>query len=166
MTLRAFYSGSFDPVHNGHLDVIERVLKFADELVIGIGVHDGKKPMFDVDERISMLQETTADIAAKMGKEISIVTFDNLAVFGARDNGANVIIRGLRDSTDFNYEAQMDGMNARMAPELETVYLTASPEMRHIAANLIRQIAGMGGDITDFVPENVAAKIKTKFTGN
>ena len=110
-----------------------------------------------------MLTEVTSSIAEKMGKDITIVPFDNLAVDGARDNGADVIIRGLRDSTDYNYEAQMDGMNSRMAPDIETIYLSASPEMRHIAANLIRQIAAMGGDVSHFVPDAVDAKLKQIF---
>ena len=165
MTLRAFYPGSFDPVHNGHLDVIERALKFCDALVIGVGVHPGKKPLFTADERIELIEADSGLIAQKMGKEITVVTFDNLSVDAARDNGADVIIRGLRDATDFNYEAQMDGMNSRMAPDLETIYLSASPEVRHIAANLIRQIAGMNGDVSQFVSENVAKALKQKFGG-
>jgi len=162
MTLRAFYPGSFDPVHNGHLDVIERALKFCDTLVIGVGVHPGKKPLFTADERIELIEADTGLIAEKMGKEITVVTFDNLSVEAARDNGADVIIRGLRDATDFNYEAQMDGMNSRMAPDLETIYLSASPEVRHIAANLIRQIAGMKGDVSQFVSQDVALALKQK----
>jgi len=162
MTLRAFYPGSFDPVHNGHLDVIERALKFADSVVIGVGVHPGKKPLFTAQERIALIEEDAGIIAQKMGKELSVVTFDNLSVDAARDNGADIIIRGLRDSTDFNYEAQMDGMNAQMAPDLETIYLSASPEVRHIAANLIRQIAGMKGDVSHFVSENVLAALNKK----
>ena len=162
MTLRAFYPGSFDPVHNGHLDVIERALKFCDTLVIGVGVHPGKKPLFTADERIELIEADTGLIAEKMGKEITVVTFDNLSVEAARDNGADVIIRGPRDATDFNYEAQMDGMNSRMAPDLETIYLSASPEVRHIAANLIRQIAGMKGDVSQFVSQDVALVLKQK----
>lgn len=163
MTLRVFYPGSFDPIHLGHLDVIERALKFADSLVIGVGVHDGKKPLFTDLERIELIKAGTRDVAEKMGKEIDVVPFANLAVDAARDAGAHVILRGLRNSTDYDYETQMDGMNGRMAPELETVYLSASPEVRHIAANLIRQIAGMGGDVTPFVSSGVAEALANKF---
>lgn len=157
-----FYSGSFDPVTHGHTDVIARALTIVDELVIGVGVHDGKVPMFNADERIDMIETEVADLARKHGVEIRVVTFDNLAVEAAREAGATVIIRGLRDGTDFDYEMQMAGMNGEMAPQIQTVFLSASPSMRHIAANLVRQIAKMGGDVSSFVSENVAAKLRAK----
>lgn len=159
MPITAFYSGSFDPVTLGHKDVIERTAKFADRLVIGIGVHDAKSPMFTGDERRAMLQQETSQIA---NCEIEIVTFDNLAVDAANAAGANVIIRGLRSTTDMNYEEQMAGMNAAMAPEVETVFLMASPGVSHIAANLVRQIAKMGGDTRAFVSPHVAKMLATK----
>lgn len=157
-----FYSGSFDPVTHGHTDIIARALTLVDELVIGIGVHHGKVPMFTADERIEMLKAEVAELAEKHDVEIRVVTFDNLAIDAARDNGATVIIRGLRDGTDFDYEMQMAGMNSRMAPEIQTVFLAASPEVRHIAANLVRQIAAMGGEIGHFVSPDVAEALKAK----
>lgn len=157
-----FYSGSFDPVTLGHTDVIARALTLVDELVIGIGVHHGKVPMFAAEERIAMLEAEVGDLAEKHGVEIRVVTFDNLAVDAARDNGATVIVRGLRDGTDFDYEMQMAGMNGRMAPDIQTVFLAASPEVRHIAANLVRQIAKMGGDVSGFVSEAVAEQLSLK----
>ena len=162
MSLIGFYSGSFDPVTHGHTDVIARALTIVDELVIGVGVHDGKVPMFTADERIAMIRGEVDDLAEKHGAEIRVVTFSNLAVEAAREQGATVIVRGLRDGTDFDYEMQMAGMNSEMAPQIQTVFLSASPAVRHIAANLVRQIARMGGDVSYFVSENVAQRLKEK----
>lgn len=162
MTHIGFYSGSFDPVTHGHIDVIERSIGIVDELVIGVGVHDGKVPMFTADERIEMLKEAVRDLALKHDAEIRVVTFNNLAVEAARENGATTIVRGLRDGTDFDYEMQMAGMNGQMAPQIQTVFLAASPAVRHIAANLVRQIAKMGGDVSQFVSEDVAARLRLK----
>jgi pantetheine-phosphate adenylyltransferase len=160
-----FYSGSFDPVTHGHTDVIARALMLVDELVIGVGVHHGKVPMFSADERIAMLEAEVGDLSEKHGVEIRVVTFDNLAVDAARDNGATIIVRGLRDGTDFDYEMQMAGMNGEMAPDIQTVFLAASPAVRHIAANLVRQIARMGGDVSSFVSEYVAEQLRHKTAG-
>jgi pantetheine-phosphate adenylyltransferase len=162
MALIGFYSGSFDPITLGHTDVIARALTVVDELVIGVGIHDGKVPMFTADERIAMIKADCDDLAAKHGADIRVVTFDNLAVEAAREQGASIIVRGLRDGTDFDYEMQMAGMNGEMAPQIQTVFLSASPAMRHIAANLVRQIAKMGGDVSHFVSANVAARLKEK----
>lgn len=158
-----FYSGSFDPVTLGHLDVIERALSTVDKLVIGVGIHPGKKPMFEPAERVAMLRNDVSDLSGKHGTTIDVVTFDNLAVDAARNHGATVILRGLRDGTDFDYEMQMAGMNGQMAPEIQTVFLAASPSVRHIAGNLVRQIALMGGDITQFVSSDVALRLQQKF---
>jgi pantetheine-phosphate adenylyltransferase len=165
MTHIGFYSGSFDPVTHGHTDIIARALMLVDEIVIGIGVHHGKTPMFTVEERIAMLEGETRALAKKYGGTVRVVTFDNLAVEAAREHGANIIIRGLRDGTDFDYEMQMAGMNGAMAPQVQTVFLAASPNVRHIAANLVRQIATMGGDVMPFVSPAVAARLKKKFAG-
>lgn len=165
MAYIGFYSGSFDPVTHGHTDVIARALSFVDELVIGVGVHDGKVPMFTAQERIEMIEADVGDLAAKHGAEIRVVTFDTLVVDAARDNGASVIVRGLRDGTDFDYEMQMAGMNGEMAPDIQTVFLAASPEVRHIAANLVRQIGKMGGDVRHFVSEHVADRMRQKLKG-
>ena len=162
MSLIGFYSGSFDPVTLGHTDVIARALTIVDELVIGVGIHPGKVPMFTAEERIAMIEAEASDLATKHGAEIRVVTFDNLAVEAAREQGATLIIRGLRDGTDFDYEMQMAGMNGQMAPQIQTVFLSASPEVRHIAANLVRQIAKMKGDVSHFVSENVAAQLRAK----
>ena len=162
MARTGFYSGSFDPVTLGHTDVIARAAELVDRLVIGIGVHPGKKPMFTDGERVAMLKAETRSIAKKSGTKIDIVPFSNLVVEAAREHGANVIFRGLRDGTDFDYEMQMAGMNGAMAPGIQTVFVAASPAVRHVAANLVRQIAAMGGDVTPFVSKTVADLLAAK----
>jgi pantetheine-phosphate adenylyltransferase len=157
-----FTSGSFDPVTNGHLDVIGRAARMVDTLVIGIGVHPGKTPLFSTEEKRAMLEAETAGIARKTGCKIEIATFDNLTVDAAKDAGASLIFRGLRDGTDFDYEMQMAGMNGSMAPDVETVFLPASPGVRHITGTLVRQIALMGGDVSEFVPAGVLKRLKAK----
>lgn len=157
-----FYSGSFDPVTNGHIDIINRAARLVDRLVIGIGVHHGKAPLFTEAERVAMLEAEIAGLTDMGDVRIEVSTFDNLTVDAARDARATVIIRGLRDSKDFDYEMQMSGMNGTMAPDIETVFLAASPGVRHIAGVLVRQIAAMGGDVTAFVPEAVAARLAEK----
>ncbi|HJZ29795.1 MAG TPA: pantetheine-phosphate adenylyltransferase [Hyphomicrobiaceae bacterium] len=157
-----FTSGSFDPVTNGHRDVIERAARMVDTLVIGIGVHPGKTPLFSTAERIELLKVETAAIVKASGCKIEIITFDNLTVDAAAAAGATVIFRGVRDATDFDYEMQMAGMNGSMAPGIATVLLPASPQVRHITGTLVRQIALMGGDISKFVSAQVARKLRAK----
>jgi pantetheine-phosphate adenylyltransferase len=157
-----FTSGSFDPVTNGHVDVIARAARMVDTLVIGIGVHPGKTPLFSTDEKIEMLKAEIAGIGKKGGTKIEITTFANLTVDAAKAAGATLIFRGLRDGTDFDYEMQMAGMNGAMAPGVDTVFLPASPSVRHITATLVRQIALMGGDVADFVSAGVARRLKAK----
>jgi len=158
----ALYAGSFDPVTNGHLDVVRQALRLADRLVLAIGVHPGKAPLFAFEERLAMLTETCGPIAKTAGAELACVAFDGLVVSLAQREGATMLIRGLRDATDFDYEMQMAGMNGAMAPAIQTVFLPASPAVRPITATLVRQIAGMGGDIRPFVPGSVAARMKAK----
>ena len=158
-----FTSGSFDPVTNGHLDVIRRAARMVDTLVVGIGVHPGKAPLFSSEERVDMLRAETATLGGK-GCKISIVTFDNLTVAAAKAAGATVIFRGLRDCSDFDYEMHMAGMNAAMARGIDTVFLPASPGVRHITGTLVRQIAQMGGEVSAFVPADVAARLRRKIT--
>ena len=159
MTKTAFYAGSFDPPTNGHFDVIERALRLADHLVLGVGVHHQKKPFMSTEDRLELLNAEAASIAGPQGAKISVVTFDNLVIDAARDAGADFMIRGLRNGADFEYEAQMTGTNRTMAPELETVFLAASPAVSFISSTLVRQIATMGGDISAFVPRSVAERI-------
>ena len=157
-----FYPGSFDPVTLGHTDVIARACRLVDRLVIGIGTHDAKRPLFSIAERVAMLEAETAPIADATGTAIAIVTFGDLAVDAARKTGARIIVRGLRDATDFDYEMRMAGMNSAMAPAIETVFLAATPGVSHVAANLVRQIAEMGGDVSPFVSPDVAARLRAK----
>jgi pantetheine-phosphate adenylyltransferase len=157
-----FTSGSFDPVTLGHMDVIARAARMVDSLVIGIGVHPGKTPLFSPQEKIEMLKAETAGVAKETGCRIEIVTFDNLTVDAAKAAGATTIFRGLRDGTDFDYEMQMAGMNGAMAPGIDTVFLPASPGVRHITGTLVRQIAMMGGNVSEFVSPGVARRLQSK----
>jgi pantetheine-phosphate adenylyltransferase len=165
MVRTALYAGSFDPVTNGHLDVVRQAARLADKLVLAIGIHPGKTPMFAADERLAMLEETCGPVASRANCKLEFVTFDDLVVSAAQRAGASLLIRGLRHGTDFDYEMQMSGMNGIMAPGVQTVFLPASPEVRHITATLVRQIAAMGGDVAAFVPAPVAARLKQKFAG-
>lgn len=158
----ALYPGSFDPVTNGHLDVLAAALRLADTVIVAIGVHPAKQPMFPLEERRGMIVDSAAALG-DAAERIRIETFDGLLVDAARRLGAGIVIRGLRDSADFDYEMQMAGMNGAMAPEVQTVFLPATPATRHITATLVRQIAAMGGDVSQFVPRPVASLIARKF---
>src|SRR5215212_7335341 len=153
----ALYPGSFDPVTNGHLDVVQNAVGLCDRLIVAIGVHPGKKPLFSTEERFEMVRAVFGPFDA--------TTYDNLTVTAAQKAGATIMIRGLRDGTDLDYEMQIAGMNQTMAPEVQTVFVPASVAARPITATLVRQIAGMGGDVSAFVPPLVAASLKTKFAG-
>jgi pantetheine-phosphate adenylyltransferase len=157
-----FYPGSFDPVTFGHLDVIARAARVVDKLVIGVGNHTTKKALVAAEERVKLLEATTKSISEHAGLKIGIVIFDGLAVDAARAAKANVIIRGLRDASDFDYEVQMGQMNAALAPDIETIFLAASPATRMIASSLVKQIAAMGGDTSMFLPPESLAAISKK----
>jgi pantetheine-phosphate adenylyltransferase len=159
----ALFPGSFDPVTNGHLDVVRQAARLADRLVLAIGTHPGKTPLFTVEERLGMLEQTCGPVARAAGYELRWITFSDLVVAAARREGATLLIRGLRSSADFEYEMEMAGMNETMAPELQTVFVPASPAVRPITATLVRQIATMGGDVSPFVPPQVAARLNAKF---
>jgi pantetheine-phosphate adenylyltransferase len=161
----ALYPGSFDPVTNGHLDVVRHAVGLCDRLVVAIGVNSGKKPLFSIQERLDMVEAIFAPAAAAAGCAFDCTTYDNLTIVAAQKNGATIMIRGLRDGTDLDYEMQLAGMNQAMAPKVQTVFVPASPDVRPITATLVRQIAAMGGDVAAFVPEAVAASLKTKFAG-
>jgi pantetheine-phosphate adenylyltransferase len=160
----ALYAGSFDPVTNGHLDVVRHAVRLADKLVLAVGVNPGKAPLFAADERLAMLQDICGPLAKAAKCELACVTFSGLVIEAAKLAGATILVRGLRDSTDFNYEMQMAGMNEAMAPGIQSVFLPASPAVRPITATLVRQIAGMGGDVSGFVPASIAARLKAKFS--
>jgi pantetheine-phosphate adenylyltransferase len=156
----AFYSGSFDPPTLGHLDIICRALCLFPRLVIGVGTHHGKSPLFSPAERVEMLRDA---LSAESLASAEIVTFDGLVVEAARQHGTTAIVRGIRDAADLAYEMQMAGMNGTMAPGITTLFLPALPGHAHIAATFVRQIAGMGGDVSSFVPPAVAARLAAKF---
>lgn len=163
MTRIALYAGSFDPVTNGHLDILRQSLDLADKVVVAIGVHPGKTPLFSFDERVELIHAAAeAELPQGLSGRIEVISFSNLVIDAARSVGATSLIRGLRDGTDLDYEMQMAGMNGTMAPEIRTVFLPASPAVRHITATLVRQIARMGGDISDFVPAPVAAPLRLR----
>jgi len=153
------YPGTFDPITKGHLDIIRRSLKLVDHLVVGIGVHANKSPMLTLEDRIHLIESEAAPLAKETGARVSVTSFTGLVVNVADAVGACMIIRGLRGGVDYEYEAQMVGMNGTMNPRVETVFLSASPATQFITGTLVRQIAGMGGDISAFVPPAVAEKI-------
>ena len=149
------YPGSFDPITNGHIDIIKRALVLVDKLVIAIGISATKAPLFSFEQRQAMLEAEIGPLAEQLGVEMQVSSFQDLLVKVARDQGAQLIIRGLRNGEDFEYEAQMTAMNRTMAAEIETVFLSASPETAHISSTLVRQILSMKGDISPFVPKSV-----------
>jgi pantetheine-phosphate adenylyltransferase len=159
----ALYPGTFDPVTNGHLDILEAALGIADAVVVAIGVNAAKSPLFTVAERSDMLEKAVAK--SKDKGRVSVMSFDGLLVDAAKKAGATILIRGLRDGTDLDYEMQMAGMNAALAPDIRTVLLPASPLVRHITTSLVRQVAALGGDVSAFVPGYVAKKLKEKRRG-
>ncbi|MCE9649297.1 MAG: pantetheine-phosphate adenylyltransferase [Parvibaculum sp.] len=156
------YPGTFDPMTNGHLDIIRRALTLVDHLVVAMGINATKAPMLSFEERAALIEAEAGPIAKKLGAKITTASFSGLVVDAADAHGANVIIRGLRGGIDYEYEVQMVGMNRSMNPRVETVFLAASPETQFISSTLVRQIAGMGGDISRFVPKRVEKKILAK----
>ena len=167
MSLIGFYPGSFDPLTNGHGDIIRRALKFVDELVIGVGVHHVKTAYLSGEERVQLLGEYCEQLQgghdkACLDKPVKVVQFSGLAVDAAQAYRAQVIVRGLRDSADFSYEMQMAGMNEAMSDGIETLLLPSSGEVRHIASKLVRQIESLGGDVSAFVPPHVASYLQNR----
>lgn len=160
MTRRAFYPGSFDPLTNGHLAVLEQAMRVFDEIIVGIGVHPAKQPLFSFEERAELIRRAVAEIS--QAAVVSVVPFDGLVVEAAGEAGAVALVRGVRDGTDLDYEMQMAGMNGAMRPDVATLFFPATPETRPITATLVRQIAAMGGDVSRFVPAHVAEAIRGK----
>ncbi len=146
------YPGTFDPVTNGHLDVIARAARLLDKLVVGVATNTGKGPLFTLEERVELVTAEISAIASKNSMVIEVRPFDTLLIDFARKVGASMIVRGLRAVSDFDYEFQMAGMNYRMAPDIETVFLMASERHQFIASRLVKEVAILGGDIASFVP--------------
>ena len=148
----ALYPGTFDPITNGHIDIIGRAARICDRLVIGVAINIGKGPLFALEERVALVQEQCRAIAAKNGTVIEVQPFSGLVVAFAHQTGAKMLVRGLRAVADFDYEFGMAGMNARLAPDVETVFLMASERHQFISSRLVKEIALLGGDISSFVP--------------
>jgi pantetheine-phosphate adenylyltransferase len=157
------YPGTFDPVTHGHLDIFRRACTLVDRLVIGVAINRDKGPLFSLEERVEMVDSTCGAIAREMGVEIVVHPFENLLIHCDQDVGATVIIRGLRAVSDFEYEFQMVGMNRAMNDEIETVFLMADAEYQSIASKLVKEITRLDGDITKFVPPEVATALKAKY---
>jgi pantetheine-phosphate adenylyltransferase len=155
-----FYPGSFDPITFGHLDVIARAGRLVDKLVIGVGEHAGKQTLLSAEARIDLINQVTRPIAEHTGLRITAVAFSDLAITAAKREKAQIIIRGLRDASDFDYEVQMAQMNGAMSPEIETVFLAASPATRMIASSLVKQIAKMGGETALFLPKEAESVLR------
>ncbi|WP_428487847.1 pantetheine-phosphate adenylyltransferase [Rhodopila sp.] len=159
------YPGTFDPVTNGHLDVIGRAARLLDKLVVGVAISTGKDPLFTLDERVELVTAEIAAIASRNGMVIEVIPFDTLLVDFARKVGASMIVRGLRAVSDFDYEIQMAGMNYRMAPDVETVFLMASETHQFIASRLVKEVARLGGDISSFVPPLTHRRVIQRIKG-
>lgn len=155
--LKAIYPGSFDPVTNGHFDIIKRSAKIVDKLIVGVLNNNAKNPLFSVEERVKMLKEVTEDIG-----NVEIVPFDGLLIDFARQQEAKLVIRGLRAITDFEYELQMSQTNHKLGPDVETMFLTTSIEYSYLSSTTVKEIAAFGGDISQFVPEAVAVELLDK----
>jgi pantetheine-phosphate adenylyltransferase len=159
------YPGTFDPVTNGHLDVIGRAARLLDKLVVGVAINTGKGPLLSLEERVELVTAEIEVIAEKNGMVIEVQPFDTLLIEFARKVGASMIVRGLRAVSDFDYEFQMAGMNYRMAPDIETVFLMASERHQFIASRLVKEVAMLGGDITSFVPPRTLKRVLQRIRG-
>lgn len=159
MSIRVIYPGTFDPITNGHLDLIERASQLFDEVVVGVAFSPSKRPMFELDERVALVQEV---IAHAQLSNVTVAGFSGLLVDFARDHNATVLVRGLRAVSDFEYEFQLANMNRRLMPELESVFLTPAEENSFISSTLVKEVAIHGGDISQFVPDAVRKAIAQK----
>ncbi|MBK18841.1 MAG: pantetheine-phosphate adenylyltransferase [Rhodospirillaceae bacterium] len=159
--LIGIYPGTFDPITNGHTDVIQRAARMLDKLVVGVAINAGKGPLFSLEERLEMVR-VEADEMGDVGNRIEVCGFNNLLVDFAKENNASVIIRGLRAVSDFDYEFQMASMNAKLAPDVETVCLMASDRHQFIASRLVKEIAILGGDVAQFVSPRVRELLEAK----
>ncbi len=161
-----FYPGTFDPITNGHLDVIARAARLLDKLVVGVAISTGKGPLFSLEERVELVEAEIKSIAAENGMVIEVMPYDTLTIDFARKVGATQIVRGLRAVTDFDYEFQIAGMNYRMAPDVETVFLMASERHQFIASRLVKEVAMLGGDISTFVPQLTLERVLRRIREN
>ncbi|MDB6177518.1 pantetheine-phosphate adenylyltransferase [Paracoccus sp. Z330] len=158
------YPGTFDPITLGHVDIIERAMALVDRLVIGVAINRDKQPLFNLEERVAMVQAECDVIASRTGGEIRVHPFENLLIDCARDVGAGVIVRGLRAVADFEYEFQMVGMNRALDAQIETVFLMADARRQAIASKLVKEIARLGGDVSQFVTEPVKQALQARYS--
>jgi len=161
MSMIGLYPGTFDPITNGHIDVIHRAMKLVDELVIGVATSGGKGPLFSLEERVAIVEEETA--ALRRGKIITVRPLQGLLMHFAEEVGACMIVRGLRAVVDFEYEFQMTAINQHLNSEIETVFFMADPKHQAIASSLVKEVAKLGGDVSHFVTPGVAARLHEKF---
>jgi len=161
------YPGTFDPITNGHVDIIKRALRVCDRLIVGVAINIGKDPLFTLEERVTLVDETLAQInrSSQNGPVVESRSFQNLLMHFVEQCGATMIVRGLRAVSDFEYEFQMAGMNARLNANIETVFLMASEQQHFIASRLVKEIARLGGDVSSFVPKHVAERLRARFAG-
>ena len=154
------YPGTFDPIHNGHLDIIGRAVKLVDRLVMGVAVNAGKGPLFSLEERTAIVEEAVEPL--RKTTEVVVLPFDGLTMHFAREVGADVIVRGLRAVADFEFEFQMTAMNQELDRDIETVFFMADPRHQAIASKLIKEIATLGGDVSKFVSPSVTERLLKK----
>lgn len=157
MTTTAIYPGTFDPLTNGHTDLVARASKLFDKVIVAVAINPGKKPVFSLEERVALTEQTLAEFG-----NVEVCGFEGLLVDVAKDNKADVILRGLRAVSDFEHEFQLASMNRKMQPDVETMFLTPSEQFSYISSSLVREIAALGGDVSDFVAPNVLAALRSK----
>lgn len=163
MTRIGLYPGTFDPITNGHVDIIRRASSMVDKLVIGVAINRDKGPLFSLEQRVSMIEAECAPLSKTAGVQIVVHPFENLLIHCAKEVGATLIVRGLRAVSDFEYEFQMVGMNRALDDSIETVFLMADAHHQAIASRLVKEIARLGGDVSGFVPSAVEASLKSRF---
>lgn len=157
MATTAIYPGTFDPLTNGHTDLVERASKRFDRVIVAVAINPGKKPVFSLEERVDLAEQTLAEFG-----NVEVCGFEGLLVDVAKEKKADVILRGLRAVSDFEHEFQLASMNRKMQPDVETMFLTPSEQFSYISSSLVREIAALGGDVSEFVAPNVLAALRTK----
>jgi len=157
------YPGTFDPITTGHMDIIRRSLRIVDHLVIAVAINDGKGPLFELDERVRMVRTEIDESLGEKGARVEVRPFETLLINFVADCGASVIVRGLRAVSDFEYEFQMAGMNARMNPEIETVFLMAAEKTTFVSSRFVKEIARLGGNVSSFVSPRIAKRLDEVF---